>query len=144
MTWSAPRARTRSTFAVLHTPVTSAPNAFAICTAKLPTPPDAPMISTFSPGLDAPVVADGLQRGEPGDGDGGRLLEGEVRRLRRRACRLGRAAYSAKVPSPMPNTSSPGAKPVTSAPTASTVPARLRPGLAYFGRRRPKPASRMG
>jgi hypothetical protein len=33
-----------STFAVLYTPVTSAPNALAICTAKVPTPPDAPTI----------------------------------------------------------------------------------------------------
>ena len=36
--------------AVLQTPVTSAPKAFAICTAKVPTPPDAPMISTCWPG----------------------------------------------------------------------------------------------
>ena len=34
---------------MLHTPVTSAPWALAICTAKLPTPPDAPMMSTFCP-----------------------------------------------------------------------------------------------
>ena len=33
------------------------------------------------PSLDAAVVADGLQGGGPGDGDGGRLVEGEVRRL---------------------------------------------------------------
>ena len=50
MTWSAPIARTMSVFVVLQTPVTSAPNAFAICTANVPTPPDAPMISTFCPG----------------------------------------------------------------------------------------------
>ena len=42
-------ARTMSIFAVLQTPVTSAPNALAICTAKVPTPPDAPMMSTCSP-----------------------------------------------------------------------------------------------
>ena len=53
-------------------------------------------------------------------------------------------AYSANEPSQMPNTSSPGSKPVTSVPTASTVPARLRPGLEYFGRRSPKPARRIG
>src|SRR4051794_20852634 len=45
----APSARTMLIFAVLATPVTSAPNAFAICTANVPTPPDAPMISTFCP-----------------------------------------------------------------------------------------------
>src|SRR5207244_2077163 len=57
----------------------------------------------------------------------------------------GRArAYSANDASPMPNTMSPGLKPVTLLPTASTVPARLRPGLRYFGLRRPNPATRMG
>lgn len=44
--------RTRSTFRVLHTPVTSAPNALASCTAKLPIPPDAPLTRTRWPGLD--------------------------------------------------------------------------------------------
>ena len=42
-------ARTRSVLAVLHTPVTSAPKALAICTANVPAPPDAPMIRTFCP-----------------------------------------------------------------------------------------------
>jgi NADPH:quinone reductase-like Zn-dependent oxidoreductase len=37
-----PIERTISTFLVLHTPVTSAPNALAICTANVPIPPDAP------------------------------------------------------------------------------------------------------
>jgi hypothetical protein len=39
-----------STFLVLHTPVTSAPKDLAICTANVPTPPDAPMIRTLCPG----------------------------------------------------------------------------------------------
>ena len=34
----------------LHTPVTSAPKAFAISTAKVPTPPDAPTTTTVCPG----------------------------------------------------------------------------------------------
>src|SRR5918911_280710 len=55
MTWSAPIDRTRSTFVVLATPVTSAPSAWAICTAKVPTPPDAPMISTCWPARARPV-----------------------------------------------------------------------------------------
>jgi hypothetical protein len=42
--------RTMSTFLVLHTPVTSAPNALAICTANVLTPPDPPLIKTFCPG----------------------------------------------------------------------------------------------
>ena len=36
------------------TPVTSAPNALAICTANVPTPPDAPLIRTFWPGRTLP------------------------------------------------------------------------------------------
>src|SRR6266513_5501030 len=51
MAWSAPIDRTRSTFVALDTPVTSAPNDLAICTAKVPIPPPAPMINTFCPGL---------------------------------------------------------------------------------------------
>ena len=50
MTWSAPSERTISTFLVLHKPLTSAPKDLAICTAKVPTPPDAPMIRTLCPG----------------------------------------------------------------------------------------------
>ncbi len=42
--------RTRSTFVVRHTAVTSAPNALAICAVNVPTPPDAPMTSTVYPG----------------------------------------------------------------------------------------------
>jgi hypothetical protein len=34
---------------VLHTAVTSAPNDLAICTANVPTPPDAPLINTRWP-----------------------------------------------------------------------------------------------
>ena len=39
-----------STFLVLQTPVTSAPNHLASCTANVPTPPDAPLIRTLCPG----------------------------------------------------------------------------------------------
>ena len=55
MTLSAPIDRTRSTLAVLQTPVTSAPSALAICTAYVPTPPDTPMISTFCPASRRPT-----------------------------------------------------------------------------------------
>jgi hypothetical protein len=41
------------------------------------------------PGLDASVVADGLQRGHAGDRDGTRLVEGEVGRLGRELVRPG-------------------------------------------------------
>jgi hypothetical protein len=79
MTWSAPRERTMSTFVVLHTAATSAPNALASCTAKVATPPEAPMINTFWPGSTCPWSRP-LQGGQAGDGDHGRLFEGEVRR----------------------------------------------------------------
>ena len=39
----------RPAFLPLHTPVTSAPRTFAICTTKVPTPPDAPLTRTFWP-----------------------------------------------------------------------------------------------
>jgi len=38
-----------SKFLVLHTPVTSTPNDLAICTVKVPIPPDAPLIRTSCP-----------------------------------------------------------------------------------------------
>ena len=75
MTWSAPSDRTRSTFRVLHTPVTSAPNGLASWTAKVPTPPEAPMIRTRLPGWTRRLVAQALQGGQAGQRDGGRLLE---------------------------------------------------------------------
>src|SRR5258708_31217446 len=49
MTWSASIDRAVSTFLVLHTAVTSAPNDLAIWTAKVPTPPDAPSTRTLWP-----------------------------------------------------------------------------------------------
>src|SRR6266702_3615522 len=44
-----------SIFRVLQTPVTSAPIDLAICTANVPTPPDAPLIKTFCPGWTFPL-----------------------------------------------------------------------------------------
>src|SRR4051812_37681049 len=109
MTWSAPMERTVSIFAVLHTPVTSAPKDLAICTANIPTPPEAPTMRTFCWGLIPPAsrrawsathaevgtvaacsklrldpsrVGKGLGADHRRGGYGCRLLEGE-------ACRLG-------------------------------------------------------
>jgi hypothetical protein len=48
-------------FLVLQTAVTSAPSALAICTANVPTPPDAPSIRTLRPRLDPSLVAKTLQ-----------------------------------------------------------------------------------
>jgi hypothetical protein len=53
------------------------------------------------------------------------------------------AAYSANAPRPTPSTSSPTANRVTADPTAATVPATSIPGTGFFGRRNPKPTSRM-
>src|SRR5205823_672382 len=55
MTRAAPRDRTMSTFLVLDTPVTSAPNDLAICTANVPTPPAAPLIKIFCAGSMCPL-----------------------------------------------------------------------------------------
>src|SRR5262245_31873694 len=49
MTPPAPRERTRPAVGELHTPVTLAPDALAICTANDPTPPAAPMTITCCP-----------------------------------------------------------------------------------------------
>ena len=141
MTRRAPSARTRSVFAALHTPVTSAPSARAICTANVPTPPPAPITATVCPV--------------------------STRAMSRRACRAVAAdvgttaacsnvrlagfgasvsscprAYSAKAPLQAPNTSSPGRSRVTPAPTAATRPATSCPATRSFGRRSPKPISR--
>ena len=87
--------------------------------------------------LDAPVVAQALQRGQGGDGDRRGLLGGEVRRLVRELVARDARAYSANAPSPMPNTSSPGWNRVTSVPTAATTPATSRPRTGVLGARSP-------
>ena len=57
MTWSAPIAFRRSSFSgELAQAITSPPASFASCTQQVPTPPDAPRISTFSPALIWPMV----------------------------------------------------------------------------------------
>ena len=53
------------------------------------------------------------------------------------------AAYSAKDPREIPNTSSPVANLVTADPTASTVPATSSPGTRFFGLRNPNPRMRI-
>src|SRR5215213_9491492 len=93
MTWSAPIDRTRSALAVLHTPVTSAPNALAICTREHPDtarrPDDQDLLSRF----DASGVAYRLQRSTGGGGYRCRLLECEVCRLRCELVLPGRCVF---------------------------------------------------
>ena len=57
MPWSAPSSFSRASFVALDAQtITSAPASFASCTQQVPTPPDAPRISTFSPALTSPIV----------------------------------------------------------------------------------------
>ena len=141
MTWSAPSERTRSTLAVLQTPVTSAPEALAIWTAKVPTPPDAPMIRTCWPGCTF-ALRTAWSAVDPEIGTAAACSKERFAGFAASMLGLARA-YSAKDPSHVPYTSSPGLNPVTSLPTDSTVPARHRPGLGALGARSPKPARRI-
>ncbi len=128
--------RTMSVPAVLQTPVTCVPKALASWTAKLPTPPDAPMTRTRWPGPHASGVPQGLQGGTPGTGYRSHRREVQAGRLRRERSCLAHA-YSAKAPSQVPYTSSPGRKRLTSGPTASTTPAASMPRTRGFDPRRP-------
>src|SRR5918993_2421480 len=128
MTWSAPSEATRSRFLVLHTPVTSAPNALAIWTAKVPTPPDAPLISTCCPGWIRPLSRSPCRAVSPATGTAAACSNDTLAGFSTSAS-SGTVTYSAKVPVPAPNTSSPGSRRVTFPPTASTTPARSRPSL---------------
>src|SRR3954468_9616053 len=80
MTWSAPIDRTMSTFLVLQTAVTFAPQAFAICTAYGPTSArpavDQDPLSLLHPA----VIANGGERGQRRVADRRRLLERQVGR----------------------------------------------------------------
>jgi hypothetical protein len=69
-----------SRFLVLHTPVTLAPSHPASWTAKVPTPPDAPMIRTSWPGRTRPWSRRPWS-GETGQGHGRRVLEAMGSRL---------------------------------------------------------------
>src|SRR5207245_6611763 len=136
MTCFAPMDRTISTLLVLHTPVTSAPNDLAICTANVPTPPPAPLIRTFCPDRIFPlsrrpcnaVSAATLTEAACSNV----TLEGFVATADSEV-----HAYSAKDPRHEPNTSSPGLNSVTFLPTASTCPATSTPSCGFFGLRRP-------
>ena len=132
----AERAGPSATFFVLDTPVTSAPRALAICTANVPTPPDAPLISTFCPGWTLPssrrscraVEADTPTAAACSNvrlvGFGQKVILGPDRVLGERA---GAPAEDLVA----------GSQPATSLPTASTVPATSVPGTRFFGFRSP-------
>lgn len=122
-----------------HTPVTSAPYALAICTANVPTPPDAPLTSTVRPArtpatsrrpMSAVLAASGIAA------DCSKVRPAGLRSTAPSATHTN----SAKAPSASPYTSSPGASPTTAPPTASTTPAKSRPRTAAFGLRSPNAA----
>src|SRR5919106_5025482 len=149
MTWSAPRDRTKSTFRVLHTPVTSAPSALAICTASVPTPPDAPLMRTVVPGLTWPTSRMAIMAVRPDMTDAAASLNESVAgfSMSRDA---GATVNSANVPwgavavsHKDPNTSSPGWRSVTFLPTASTTPATSVPRTGVEGCRSPDLSRRM-
>ena len=81
MTWSAPIDRTSCCFDALHTPVTSAPNDLAICTANVPIASSCADDQDLLPGLDTARVTQGVEGGEAGHRDAGRLFERDVRRF---------------------------------------------------------------
>src|SRR5450755_2827047 len=142
MTRSAPMDRTMSAFLVLHTPVTSAPNDLAICTANVPTPPAEPLIKTFCPGWIFPLSRRPCNAVNAATGTEAACsnvtLSGFMTNVD-----SGAHTYSAKLPwrwlqalAPeacglsiqTPNTSSPGLNCVTFLPAASTTPDTSTPG----------------
>src|SRR5208283_598471 len=111
-TRSAPTDLTISTFLVLHTPVTAAPNDLAICTANVPTPPAAPLIKTLTPGCIRPFSPNPPSRRpcnavrpatETAPACSNVMLRGFMANDV-----SGVHPYSAKAPRHAPNTSSPG------------------------------------
>src|ERR687891_426511 len=143
MTWSAPRDRTNLRFLVLDTPVTSAPSAFAICRAKVPTPPEAPLIRTRVPDWTLPTSRTALSAVRPDMTDAAASSNASPAGFLM-SCDAGTTVNSANVPGMArvlphedPNTSSPGRRSVTFVPTASTTPATSVPRTGVRGRRSP-------
>jgi hypothetical protein len=121
---------------VLATPVTSAPYAFAIWTANVPTPPEAPMTSTRSRAVTCPWSRTAWSAVSPEIGRAAACSNVRCRGLGA-SFAAAAGAYSAKPPSATPKTSSPGRNVVTAEPTASTRPATSRPRTGVFGARTP-------
>ena len=135
-TWSAPIDRTRSRLDGPQTPVTSAPSALAICTAKVPTPPDAPITSTRCPARTRPWSRSPWRAVMPASGTA--AAPSSARSAgRRTSWSAGTHTSSASDPAVNPNTSSPARRSVTVGPVPSTTPARSMPGMGLRGRRRP-------
>src|SRR5215210_2418746 len=127
-------ARTRPDFDVLHTPVTTAPNALASCTAYDPTPPAAPMIRTFCPGWSLPASRRPLRAVMPEIGTAAACSKLRFAGFGAKRSALAHA-YSAKDPSHVPYTRSPSLSWVTFLPADSTVPAASLPRIRILGLR---------
>lgn len=123
---------------MLHTPVTSASNDLAICTENVPTPPDAPTISTLCPVCTC-ALRTACSAVPPEIGAVAACSNGTAAGLAASFDDSTRA-YSLNAPSQVPYTASPMSNPVTFVPTDSTVPASARPGMVVSGDRTPKPA----
>jgi hypothetical protein len=115
----------------------------AICTAKVPTPPDAPFTSIFSPALSLPksrtacsavMAAIGTAAASSNEMFAGFITMFRLSRTR---------TYSENAPSRPPNTSSPGLNFVTLFPTDSTTPAKSTPSNGSLGLPTPEPIRRM-
>ena len=138
MTRAAPSERTRPVLRAPHTPVTSASRTAAIWTAKVPTPPPAPLTSTRCPARTRPTVR--MPRRAVTAAIGSAAACSKVR-----PSGLGTSsaavveAYSAKAPWQKPRTGSPGPHSRTPAPTRSTTPAASIPATRWLGRVSPMP-----
>src|SRR4030095_1091618 len=123
MTRSAPIDRTRSTFLPLHTPETPAPHDLHLGQANVHTPPDAPLIKTFSPGRTFPLSRRACNAVIAAMGTDAACSKVMLAGFSTTARSARAHTYSAKAPVFPPNTSSPCLNCVTFLPTASTVPA---------------------
>src|SRR4051812_7747336 len=136
MTRPAPSEPTRSTFLVLQTPVTSAPNDFAICTPNVPTPPDAPLMRTFCPGATCAPSRSACKAVDAATAIVPACSNVTPSGLIANAL-AGVHAYSDHAPRHAPKTASPGLNSLTLPPTAATTPATSTPILGTLGLRKP-------
>ena len=126
-----------------QTPVTSAPSALAICTANVPTPPEAAFTSTLVPSPTSPTSRMAIRAVTPDMTDAA-ASSNESPAGFGISWDAGTTVSSAYVPTvrsaPVhddPKTSSPGWRSVTLRPTSSTTPATSVPRIRERGPRRP-------
>src|SRR5579859_4376048 len=135
--------RTISTFRVLQTPVTVAPNVFASCTPNVPTPPAAPLTRTFCPDCTLPLSRNACNAVSAAIGMAA-ACSAVTFSGRKANLAVGAQAYSAYAPLQHPKTSSPTLNCVTFLPTASTWPATSAPSRVSVGPRKPPAGIRIG